>query len=185
MRLRDVIDDRPLILDLDRLRDLGALRGLDDLRDILGYSGEDDSIEQITVPVTVRNDTGKPGTIQVGLTAEGPVQVERAQPARHLVNGLAEGEEGVPPGGDDDVGVEGGEVLGDRRHRGHRAAGDEGELRVEGAGAEDGKRLIRFVQAVAGADEGGGVLFGPPGGDVGADFCDYVLQALREIEAGL
>ncbi|HEY9422083.1 MAG TPA: alpha-2-macroglobulin family protein, partial [Thermoanaerobaculia bacterium] len=33
--------------------------------------------ETLRVPVTVRNDTGKPGTIQVGLTAEGPVQVEK------------------------------------------------------------------------------------------------------------
>jgi hypothetical protein len=30
------------------------------------------------VPVTVRNDTPKPGTIQVGLTAEGPVTIEKA-----------------------------------------------------------------------------------------------------------
>jgi uncharacterized protein YfaS (alpha-2-macroglobulin family) len=34
--------------------------------------------ETLQVPVTVRNDTGKAGTIQVGLTAQGAVQVEKA-----------------------------------------------------------------------------------------------------------
>jgi hypothetical protein len=34
--------------------------------------------ETLQVPVTVRNDTGRPGTIQVGLTAQGPVQIEKA-----------------------------------------------------------------------------------------------------------
>jgi uncharacterized protein YfaS (alpha-2-macroglobulin family) len=33
--------------------------------------------ETLQVPVTVRNDTGKPGTIQVGLAAQGPVSVEK------------------------------------------------------------------------------------------------------------
>jgi len=33
--------------------------------------------ETLQVPVTVRNDTGKPGSIQVGLTAQGPVQIEK------------------------------------------------------------------------------------------------------------
>ncbi len=33
--------------------------------------------ETLQVPVTVRNDTGKPGTIQIGLTAQGPVTVEK------------------------------------------------------------------------------------------------------------
>lgn len=33
--------------------------------------------ETLQVPVTVRNDTGKPGTIQVSLAAEGPVQVDK------------------------------------------------------------------------------------------------------------
>lgn len=33
--------------------------------------------ETLRVPVTVRNDTGKPGAIQIGLAAEGPVQVEK------------------------------------------------------------------------------------------------------------
>jgi uncharacterized protein YfaS (alpha-2-macroglobulin family) len=34
--------------------------------------------ETLQVPVTVRNDTPKPGTIQVGLTAQGAVQIEKA-----------------------------------------------------------------------------------------------------------
>ncbi|PYQ58151.1 MAG: hypothetical protein DMF53_20985, partial [Acidobacteria bacterium] len=34
--------------------------------------------ETLQVPVTVRNDTAKPGTIQVGLTAQGAVQIEKA-----------------------------------------------------------------------------------------------------------
>jgi len=33
--------------------------------------------ETLQVPVTVRNDTGKAGAIQVGLTAQGPVQIEK------------------------------------------------------------------------------------------------------------
>ncbi|HEX9945184.1 MAG TPA: MG2 domain-containing protein [Thermoanaerobaculia bacterium] len=33
--------------------------------------------ETLQVPVTVRNDTGRPGTIQVGLAAQGPVEVEK------------------------------------------------------------------------------------------------------------
>jgi uncharacterized protein YfaS (alpha-2-macroglobulin family) len=33
--------------------------------------------ETLQVPVTVRNDTGKPGAIQVGLSAQGPVQIEK------------------------------------------------------------------------------------------------------------
>jgi hypothetical protein len=37
--------------------------------------------ETLQVPVTVRNDTPKPGTIQVGLTAEGPVTIEKAAQA--------------------------------------------------------------------------------------------------------
>lgn len=39
--------------------------------------------ETLQVPVTVRNDTGKPGNIQVSLAAEGPVQVD--QPATQTV----------------------------------------------------------------------------------------------------
>jgi len=34
--------------------------------------------ETLQVPVTVRNDTGRPGSIQVGLTAQGPVTIEQA-----------------------------------------------------------------------------------------------------------
>ncbi|HEY2292848.1 MAG TPA: alpha-2-macroglobulin [Thermoanaerobaculia bacterium] len=37
--------------------------------------------ETLQVPVTVRNDTPKPGTIQVGLTAQGAVQIEKASQA--------------------------------------------------------------------------------------------------------
>ncbi len=37
--------------------------------------------ETLQVPVTVRNDTGKAGSIQVGLTAQGPVQIEKASQA--------------------------------------------------------------------------------------------------------
>jgi uncharacterized protein YfaS (alpha-2-macroglobulin family) len=33
--------------------------------------------ETLQVPVTVRNDTGKPGTITVGLSAQGPVKIEK------------------------------------------------------------------------------------------------------------
>jgi hypothetical protein len=40
--------------------------------------------ETLQVPVTVRNDTGKPGKIQVGLTAEGPVSLEK--PASQTVD---------------------------------------------------------------------------------------------------
>src|SRR5688572_31736549 len=32
--------------------------------------------ETLQVPITVRNDTGKPGQIQVGLAAQGPVRIE-------------------------------------------------------------------------------------------------------------
>jgi uncharacterized protein YfaS (alpha-2-macroglobulin family) len=40
--------------------------------------------ETLQVPVTVRNDTAKAGNIQVGLTAEGPVQVEKPVQAAEI-----------------------------------------------------------------------------------------------------
>ncbi len=43
--------------------------------------------ETLQVPVTVRNDTGKPGTIQVGLSAQGPVQIEKGTQAVEIPAG--------------------------------------------------------------------------------------------------
>jgi uncharacterized protein YfaS (alpha-2-macroglobulin family) len=43
--------------------------------------------ETLKVPITVRNDTGRAGTFQVGLAAQGPVKVETAAQPATLENG--------------------------------------------------------------------------------------------------